>query len=86
LKKNGRSEQCGLFREGAILEDQAANPIIIILMFIARLAIPVLLMLGLSYLLKRLGLIKEPPPSPNNGNQNGTFQSETEGSIVHEKQ
>jgi hypothetical protein len=44
-------------------------------MFLARLAIPVVIMLGISYLLKRLGLIKEPPPSPNNGNHNGAPQN-----------
>jgi hypothetical protein len=54
-------------------------------MFLARLAIPVLLMLGLSYLLKRLGLIKEPPPSPNNENNNGALQNGAKGSVVNDK-
>lgn len=74
-----------LFREGAIIDKQVADPIIIVLMFLARLAIPILIMLGISYLLKRLGLIKEPPPSPNNGNQNGALQNGAKGSEVNGK-
>lgn len=41
------------------------NPIIILLMFIGRCLVPLLLMLGVSYFLRRLGLIKEPAPPPN---------------------
>lgn len=67
------------------MDDQAANPIIIVLMFIARFAIPLLIMLGVSYLLKRLGLIKEPPPSPDNGNHNGVLENGTEGDLAHGK-
>jgi hypothetical protein len=75
LEINRRAVRSGFFREGAIIDNQVADPIIIVLMFLARLAIPVLIMLGISYLLKRLGLIKEPPPSPNNGDQNGALQN-----------
>ncbi len=47
------------------MENTDANPILIIFLFIIRCLVPVLLMLGISYLLKRLGLIAEPPPSPH---------------------
>lgn len=67
------------------MEKQVASPLVIILMFIARFAIPLLFMLGLSYLLKRLGLIKEPPPSPNNGNNNGMLQNGNEGDLANGK-
>lgn len=42
------------------------GPIFLIeaLLFVLRCVVPLLLMLGLSYLLKRLGLIKPPPPAP----------------------
>ncbi len=53
------------------------SPIIVALLFLVRCLVPLLLMLGVSYLLRRLGLIA-PPPSPppdrndgNNGNSNG---------------
>lgn len=41
------------------------NPITILLMFGGRCLAPLLLMLGVSYILRRLGLIKEPPPPPD---------------------
>lgn len=47
------------------MENTDANPILVIFLFIIRCLVPVLLMLGISYLLKRLGLIAEPPPPPN---------------------
>jgi hypothetical protein len=47
------------------MQETSADPIIIILMFIARCLVPLLIMLGISYLLRRLGLIKEPPQEEN---------------------
>lgn len=38
-----------------------ANPLILALLFIARCLIPVGILLGLSYLVRRLGLIQESP-------------------------
>lgn len=55
-----------------------------ILLFVLRCLVPLLLMLGLSYLLKRLGLIKPPPPPPpdrDNGNNNKT----NGGGVAHGK-
>ena len=51
--------------KGISMEEASANPIIILLMFIARCLVPLLIMLGISYLLRRLGLIKEPPAEEN---------------------
>jgi hypothetical protein len=55
------------------MQDGTEGPIVLIeaLLFVLRCLVPLLLMLGLSYLLKRLGLIKPPPPAPpdrDNGN------------------
>jgi len=53
------------------MEQQAESPIIIeVLLFAARCIVPLLLMLGVSYLLRRLGLIAEPPPPPPNNGAN----------------
>ncbi len=49
---------------------EAESPIVVALLFAVRCLVPLLIMLGVSYLLKRLGLIAEPPappPGENNG-------------------
>jgi hypothetical protein len=46
------------------MDDVSANPLIIALLAVIRCLIPLLIMLGISYLLKRFGLIKEPPKAP----------------------
>lgn len=60
------------------------NPLFIILLYILRCLVPLGLMLGISYLLKRLGLIKSPPPPPKdwNGNENNPNQS-AKGGVTH---
>jgi hypothetical protein len=40
------------------------NPFVIGLMFVGRCLVPLLVMLGVSYLLHELGLLKEAPPPP----------------------
>jgi hypothetical protein len=46
------------------MDSNAANPFIITLMFVARCLVPLLIMLGVSYLLKYFGLLQEPPAPP----------------------
>ncbi len=55
------------------MQEEPEGPILLIevLLFVLRCLIPLLLMLGVSYLLKRLGLIT-PPPAP-------THEQEEEG-------
>lgn len=65
------------------MEDTTANPIIVALMFLARCLVPLAIMLGVSYLLRRWGLITEPPPleeAPNGENEDGDFE---EGDLAH---
>lgn len=53
---------------GVRMGDSGANPLIVMLLFLLRCLVPLLLMLGLSYLLRRLGLIGEQePPAPGAG-------------------
>ena len=47
----------------------AANPLLVALFFIVRCMIPLIIMLGVSAVLKKLGLITgapKPPPTPKN--------------------
>jgi hypothetical protein len=47
------------------MQDTSESPVLIeALLFVARCVLPLLIMLGISYLLRRLGLIAEPPSPP----------------------
>jgi hypothetical protein len=43
------------------MEEVSTNPVFIALLCIARCLIPLLIMLGISYLLRKFGLIKAAP-------------------------
>ena len=69
------------------MSEATESPIIVAVLFVLRCLVPLLLMLGVSYLLKRLGLIAPPPPPPpdeNNGNHNGNGNSNG-GGMAHGK-
>lgn len=61
---------------------EEVNPILIALMFGLRCLVPLLIMLGISYLLKRLGLIKDAPAAPPSLEANGGNQEES-GDLLH---
>jgi hypothetical protein len=62
------------------------NPWIIALMFVVRCLVPLLFMLGLAYLLRRWGLIKEPPAPPSDFDQpRGKPENDNEGGLAHGK-
>jgi hypothetical protein len=46
------------------LAESGANPVIVLLLFMVRCLVPLALMLGLSFLLRKFGLIREPAPPP----------------------
>jgi hypothetical protein len=47
------------------MQDSAANPVIVVLLLLARCLVPVGILLGFSYLLRRLGLVQGSPPPPD---------------------
>jgi hypothetical protein len=65
------------------MQEGTEGPIFLIeaLLFVLRCLVPLLLMLGLSYILKRLGLIKPPPPPPP-GRDNGNNKTNG-GGVAH---
>jgi hypothetical protein len=71
------------------MENANTNPFIIAIFFIGRCLVPLLIMLGISYLLKRFGLIappEKPPPDKDNGNNNQAHHpnhNNGEGGIAH---
>ena len=67
------------------MQETTEGPIFLIeiLLFVLRCLVPLLLLLGLSYLLRRMGLIKPPPPPPpdrDNGNNDANG-----GGVAHGK-
>lgn len=47
------------------MSETPANPVFVALLFILRCLVPVALLLGISYLLRRLGLVSETPEPPS---------------------
>lgn len=68
------------------MQDGTEGPIFLIeaLLFVLRCLVPLLLMLGVSYLLKRLGLIAPPPPTPPE-HTNGKNDQHKGGGVAHGK-
>ncbi|HSQ17370.1 MAG TPA: hypothetical protein VLM83_06715 [Anaerolineales bacterium] len=46
------------------MEDASSNPVFVALLCVARCLVPLLIMLGISYLLRKFGLIKAAPKPP----------------------
>jgi hypothetical protein len=51
--------------EDIIMGDVSANPIFVAVLCIARCVVPLLILLGISYLLRRFGVIAKPAPPPS---------------------
>lgn len=66
------------------MEEAPTNPIWITLLCVARCVIPLIIMLGVTYLLKKLGLIAEPATPPAE-EDNGNNQASGEGGMAHGK-
>ena len=66
--------------------EEGNTSIIVSLFFMARCLVPLLIMFGISYILKRLGYIKEspsaPPESRNVGDEHNKGNTE-EGGLTH---
>ena len=46
------------------MNDSTTSPLIVPLLCILRCVVPLLILFGISYLLRRFGLITQPPPEP----------------------
>ena len=55
------------------------------LLFVLRCVVPLLLMLGVSYLLKRFGLISPPPPPPPDRDNDNHHDKSNGGGVAHGK-
>jgi hypothetical protein len=66
------------------MQETSANPVFVALLCAARCLVPLLIMLGITYLLKKFGLIAEPPQPPPE-QQNGNNNHDSEGGLAHGK-
>ena len=62
------------------MNETAANPIFVALLFILRCLVPLAVLFGISYLLRRLGLvvIDRPEPSDDSGNRDDNPSAKNE--------
>jgi hypothetical protein len=65
------------------MDKASANPLLVSLFFVVRCVVPLLIMLGISYLLKKFGLIAEPPPPPPEYLSENDTNNNEEGGLVH---
>jgi len=60
--------------EGEAMSETPANPVFVALLFILRCLVPLAVLFGISYLLRKLGLVAEPPEPPSDYENNGDNQ------------
>jgi hypothetical protein len=66
------------------MDRASANPFLVSLICVVRCLVPLLIMLGISYLLKKFGLISEPPEPPEELEENHNNHTNTgEGGLAH---
>jgi hypothetical protein len=59
------------------------NPLIIFLLYFLRCMVPLGIMLGISYVLRRLGLIAKPASPPKDWNGDNGNNGTSEGDMTH---
>jgi hypothetical protein len=67
------------------MDDISTNPIIVALLFIARCLVPLVVLFGISYLLRRLGLVTKSPEPPEEPADDGNHHNSGEGGMAHDK-
>ena len=53
------------------MSETPANPVFVALLFILRCLVPLVILFGISYLLRKLGLVAETPEPPSGYEENG---------------
>ena len=59
------------------------NPMIIFMLYVIRCVIPLGIMLGVSYVLRRLGFIKPPPKPPAGWNNSHNGKETSKGGLTN---
>ncbi len=66
------------------MNETTANPIFVALLFILRCLVPVAILFGISYLLRKLGLVAETPEPPADYDENGEASPKNKNEIKKE--
>lgn len=66
------------------MDNASANPIIVFALCVARCLVPVLILLVVSYFLRRFGFIKKSPIPPDEYFEEGDNNPQGEGGLAHE--
>jgi hypothetical protein len=69
----GRLEESAM--EGKTMNEPSASPLFVVLLFILRCLVPLAILFGISYLLRKWGLVAETPEPPSDYEENGEKQS-----------
>lgn len=56
------------------MNEPSTSPLIVALLFILRCLVPLAILFGISYLLRKLGLVAETPEPPSGYEENGEEQ------------
>ena len=67
------------------MDKATANPFLIVLLFVLRCLVPLVVMLAISYLLRKLGFIRESPAPPPGYNNENSQSVDNEGGLAHGK-
>jgi len=68
------------------MNEPGTNPLVVPLLFLLRCIVPLAILLGISYLLKKLGFIAEPPPPPAGyQDEDGNYLNDEKGGAAHGK-
>lgn len=66
------------------MDEEISSPFFVIIFFVLRCLVPLGIMLGISYLLRRFGLITEPPAPPAEKDNGDDIPDQSqEGGFAH---
>jgi hypothetical protein len=63
------------------MSDTTSSPLIVSLLCVLRCLVPVLILFGISYILRRFGFITPPPPEPKEESKENNHSGK--GDLVH---
>lgn len=65
------------------MDEQNATPFVVAIFFVIRCLVPLVIMIGISFILRKLGLISEPPKRPSDQKKNNSSHHNDNGGLAH---